>query len=603
MIISEDIINQIKERINIVDVIGEYVNLKVSGKNYKGLCPFHSEKTPSFTVSPEKGIFHCFGCGAGGNVITFLMKMKGISFPDAVRILGRRSGIQIRSSNFEGSGKSKYETIYKINKIATTIFERNLFSEKGRRALEYLKGRHFDLDTIKSFHLGYAEESWDALFNLLRKKGFNTDLIDESGLIVKNKSGTGYYDRFRNRIIFPIQDNIERVIGFGGRTLDQNNPDIPKYINTNENIVFRKGKYLFGFHNSAEFISKSGSVFLVEGYLDVIRMYKEGIKNTVAPLGTALTEEQVSFIIRYTRKLYLVFDPDEAGRKATLRSITLINRHGLDPAVILLPLGRDPGDFFDEYSAEDFSLLVDGSESGINYIVKYHIDPKKEYTANEKITILQTLCEYYNNMNDEILKTDFVKKISSVLKLTESIIERELTKFIKGEAKAPYKLENEKKVPSKEKKDKWIRAEQYLLLLILSNPHLLSIAVPRLDESDFHGKWTRKLWHVLLHVSENEHWDSGTVFDYLDDERYIEYLSGKLMEEELTINPENQLIDVIASLKEKRILDRISDINTRLMKAELENNESLTNELIIEKQAYRHELEKMKILRGSKTWS
>ncbi len=593
--ISDDTINQVKDRTNIIEIIGEYVNLKASGKNYKGLCPFHSEKTPSFMVSPDKGIFHCFGCGAGGNVFTFLMKFKGISFPDAVKLLGGRAGIQIRNSYSEKGIQSKLETIYNINKETTEIYEKNLFSENGKKALEYLKKRNFDPGIRKSFHIGYANDSWDSLLTLLRSRGYGIDLIEESGLIVKKKKGTGFYDRFRNRIIFPIQDNIDRVIGFGGRTFDNNDPDIPKYINSNENLLYHKGKYLYGFNNAADSIRQADSAFIVEGYIDVIRMHKEGIKNTVAPLGTALTEDQISLIMRYTRKIYLAFDSDDAGEKAMLRSISLMHRQGLDPSVICLPSGKDPGDFFDEYITDDFDLFVDEAVSGIDYIVNVHIDSKKEYNANEKITILQELVEYFNNMNDDILKIDFLKKISSALEINENILRQELIKLTRRATTSSFHHEDIKK------KDTGVSTELYLLLLILSNPDLLPIAAGRLDDSYFHGKWTRKLWNAVNRASENTHWDSGTVFDYLDDGEFIEYLSGKLIEDRLNINPESQIIDVVSSLKEKRIRERIAVINMRLMKAELENNDNLTNELIVEKQVFSNELEKMKILRGSKS--
>jgi len=597
--ISEDTINAIRERANIVQVIGEYVNLKASGKNYKGLCPFHSEKTPSFTVSPDKGIFHCFGCGTGGNIFTFITKIKGITFPDAVRLLGERYGISVTSVQGGDKGQEKYEALFTASRMAADIFHRNLLSEKGKGALNYLKGRGFDSETVKCFCLGYALDSWDYLFKLLRAKNFSPSLLEEAGLIVKNRSGTGFYDRFRNRIIFPIQDNIDRIIGFGGRTLDVAEQGIPKYINTNENAIFHKGKHLYGFHLASEHIRKMGSVFIVEGYLDVIRMHKEGLKNCVAPLGTALTDEQVSFLLRYTKRALLVFDPDEAGRKATLRSIGLFHRQGIDPSVILLPKGKDPGDFFDEYSSDDFRLLIEGAETGLDYIVKYHVALKNEYTANEKITILHTLCEYYVNMNDEILKIEFVKKISSLFSISEHIVLRELSKFIRSER---IPSEHIGSTPKKEKMERWVRDELSLLLLLLSNPHLLPFAARRVEESDFDGKWTRKLWNTLLQVSQSDHWDSGTVFASLEDESFINYLSGKLMEEGLYINPENQLIDMVSKLKEKRIRERMSAIDARLINAELSNDERLTNELIVEKQACKHELEKMRVLRSSKTW-
>jgi DNA primase len=597
--IPEDTINQIKERVNIVSLIGEYVHLKASGQNYKGLCPFHSEKTPSFTVSPQKGIFHCFGCNTGGNVFNFLMKFKGISFPDAVKVLGERVGIQIKDTAYHQKNRTNAEVIYTINRRAADIFQKNLYSGDGKGAFEYLKRRNFDADSLRSFQIGYARDGWDSLLNYLLKQGFQHKYIEESGLILKKKSGNGYYDRFRNRIIFPIQDSIERVIGFGARTIDETNPEIPKYVNTNENVLFHKGRTLYGISQAAESIRKNGSVYIVEGYFDVMRMHSAGKKNTVAPLGTALTEEQISIALRYTNSVYFIFDPDEAGTKATLRSISLIHRKGIDPAIIRLPSGKDPADFFDEYSVDDFDLLVEEAQPGTWFIVNCYADSKKKYTANKKITILKTLADYFNNMNDDIIKLEFLNYLAQVLSLEEGVLRRELNKF-SLDYTAPRN--NYKTYKNQEKiSNRGVNVELYLLLLLLSNPELFPLAKSRLDSGHFHGKWTRRLWNAINKADDdNRKWDSGTIFDYLDDEKYVEYLSSKLIDEALNINPKHQLIDLISNLKEKNIKEKINDINQKLLTAELEHDENLSSKLIVEKQACRNELEKIKILRESK---
>ncbi len=610
MIISEDQINQIKEKTNIIGVIGEYVNLKSSGQNYKGLCPFHSEKTPSFMVSPHKNIFHCFGCGVGGNVFNFLMKFKGISFPDAVKMLGERAGIQVNTSKSDRNFAEKRDVIYQIIQKAASAYVKALFSNLGTKAIEYLKGRNIDTGTIKSFKIGYAPERWDAMLSYLKAEGYSNEKIEEAGLIIKKKSGSGYYDRFRNRIIFPIQDNIGRVIGFGGRDFGNNDPNIPKYINTVENTVFHKGRYLYGFNESEQSIRKEGSLFIVEGYIDVIRMHKEGIKNTVAPLGTALTEDHISYIMRYVRKIFLAFDSDEAGVKAALRSVALMHKKGMDPWVIRLPSGKDPGDFFDEYAPEDFGMLVEDAISGIDFLIANFITGGKEYTANEKITILQSLSEYYENMNGEILKIELKRRSAQALKLEESIIQRELIKLTPNKKNLPYnpgipKLTGKDQQFAQKNRnlseEKIISTELYLLLLILNNPEFFSKLSGRIDEKFFRGKWNRKLWNAINRASTNTGWDSGAVFGYLDDEKYIEYLSGKLVEEALYGNPEDQVTDVLSKLKEKRIREKIVMINSRLSEAELENDVNLTNELMVEKQVYSNELEKIRILWNSKT--
>jgi len=592
--IPEETINEIKERVNIVDVIGQYINLKKSGKNYKGLCPFHTEKTSSFIVSPDKGIFHCFGCGVGGNVFNFLMKFKGISFPDAVRLLADKTGISIRSTNNIFKDRSKYDIIYQINKKSVDLFKNNLFSGVGIKALNYLKSRKIDVQTIKKFNIGYASNSWDYIFKSLTSIGFSIDSIEKSGLILEKKNKKGYYDRFRNRIIFPIQDNIGRFIGFGGRIFEDDK-NTPKYINTNENLLFHKGKQLYGLYLAEENIQRNNSVLIVEGYVDAIRMHREGFKNTVAPLGTALTEEQISFVLRYTRNIYLVFDPDEAGEKASLRSISTINRQGIDPYIIRLPEAHDPGNFFDDYTEEDFKILIKEAISGCEFIIKTLIDVKKIYTANEKIIILKRLFEYYKNMNDLILRSDFIKKISFPLDLEENIIKREIDNFSQKVRSTFISTSYEKK-----EKNKDVEIELYLLLLIISNTDYYYIVESRIDDSYFHGKWTKKLWNSINKASKHIDWNSATVFEYIDDEKFIQYLSGRLLEERLNINTKYQIIDVVSNLIEKKIKRDVSKINISLKKAELENNEGLKDKLIIEKQAQINELEKLKTLRESK---
>lgn len=590
MYISESTINRIKESVNIADVIGDYVPLKGAGQNYKALCPFHSEKTPSFTVNTKKGIFHCFGCGVGGNVFNFLMKFKGISFPDAVRLLGERVGIRVELADTDDKTQTKRDALYRINESAVNFFSRYLLSEGGERARQYLKQRKIDRDTAAAFRLGYAPQSWDSLLKHLTSAGFSTGLIEESGLVVKKRKGVGYYDRFRNRIVFPIQDSIGRFIGYGARIFGDE--DGPKYINTNENMLFHKGKNLFGFYNAEEWIRKGDSVYIVEGYFDVIRMCKEGFRNTVAPLGTALTEDQISLISRYTKNIYLAFDPDEAGKKAVLRSISLMNRKGIDPSILRFPKGRDPGDFFDEYSMADFDTIREDAIPGVAFIVSALIISKKIYTANEKIVILNRLAEYYTEMESTILKDDLIKRMSRALSTEEYILRNEIEKLT---SKKGIKTQ-----PPAEKKKRHTRVavEFSLLLFVLSNPEHFPIVESRLDESYFHGKWTKKLWNAILKAQSRGGWNSGTVLDYIDDESFVEYLSGRLMDEILSINPKEAIIDHIIRLKTRKIQDHIDVINKRLSKAVLENNEGLIGELEVEKQAQSNELEKWKGLKA-----
>jgi DNA primase len=379
--IPEETIQEIKSRVNIVEVIGEYVRLTKAGQNYKGLCPFHTEKTPSFMVSPQKNIFHCFGCGKGGNIFSFLMDLKGLSFPDAVSMLGERVGIRI--DRRAGESDSATRSLYQVNQEAVKLFSANLRSTTGKKALAYLKERRFSRQVVETFSIGYAAEEWDNLLLHFTKRGYDVSLLEKGGLVIERKSGTGHYDRFRNRIMFPIRDSIGRVIGFGGRTLEQNE-NTPKYINTKENPLFHKGKNVYGLYAAEEHVRKTGHVFITEGYIDVIRMHQAGFPNTVAPLGTALTEEQVDVLIRYSRTIYLLFDSDEAGKKAALKSVSLLHGKGVDPLVIRLPSGTDPGDFFNSYTPDDFQLLAEEAVNGVSFLLHCILGDKKPSSARKK---------------------------------------------------------------------------------------------------------------------------------------------------------------------------------------------------------------------------
>lgn len=593
--IPEDKINEIKNRVNIVDIIGEFVQLKPSGKNYKGLCPFHSEKTPSFTVSPARGIFHCFGCGVGGNVFNFLMKFKGIGFPEAVKLLADRVGISVQTKTGV-SDKRHYEVdaLYKILQETAVLYQKNLLSSAGTNARKYLKERSITARMVQEFHIGYASDSWDSVLVAMQGHGFTSVQIEEAGLAVKNKRGTGFYDRFRNRIMFPIQDSIGRYIGFGGRILNNEQQDVPKYINTNENRLFHKGAHLYGFFQAENSIRKEGCVFITEGYIDVIRMHEQGFINTLAPLGTALTDQHISLILRHTGTVYLLFDPDRAGMNAALKSTSLLHTRSIDPYIIRLPSGFDPGDFFDTYSAADFKLLLEDRISGLDYIVNSFIDSKKRYTANEKIVILQALSEHYTGMTDEILKEDFSHKVAAALKTDTDLIKRKFSQFSRK------KVAHIDTQPSTHKRISTVDTELHLLLLILNNPELFPIAGTRLDESYFYGKWTKKLWNAISGMRDVKGWNAASVFTIIENDTFKDYLSGRLLEESLNYNPKEQLIDLVAKLKEIRLKKHLADINQRLKTAELEDDEKCIAELIAEKNTFRNELDKLRSLRLNK---
>lgn len=370
MSIPQDKIDTVRDLSSIVEVISGYVSLRRAGANYVGLCPFHTEKTPSFTVSEQKKIFHCFGCQAGGNVFTFLMKIKGLSFPDAVRELAGRVGVSIpRSSPGDRRVDDQRKRLFTVLRHAAEFFEKGLWAKAGGPARSYLEKRGILPETIKSFGLGLAGKEWEGLFSYLTGKGVSPQDARAAGLVVQSERH-GHRDRFINRLMFPIADPRGRVVGFGGRNLEKGSKKLAKYINTPEGPLFKKSRLLYGLSQSAAEIQSSREALLVEGYTDLIALHQAGFENVVAPLGTALTGGQARLISRYAKRATVVFDGDEAGKKAAIRSLEVLLREGLEPSIVLLPAGMDPDDFLVDRGAEELKRLLGAADSLVGFFVR-----------------------------------------------------------------------------------------------------------------------------------------------------------------------------------------------------------------------------------------
>ena len=376
--IPEDLIDRIRGSQDIVEVISRHLSLKKSGQNYVGLCPFHSEKTPSFTVSTSKQLFHCFGCGTGGNVITFLMKFENRPFVDTVKKLADDAGISIAdsdSSNDTGRDKKK-KGIYEVNKLAAEYYHNTLIKTKeGEPARAYLSERGLSSETIESFHIGYSLSSWDKVYEYLSKSGIEPAVLVESGIIIPKGKGSGYYDRFRGRIMFPIYDTQKTIVGFGGRVLDDTTP---KYVNSPETPVFSKRHLLYGLYLAHNYIRESGCAIIVEGYMDVIVAHQSGIQNVVGTLGTALTVNHLRSLSRFTKEVILTFDSDTAGINAARRSVDLFLNSEINAKVLLLPAGEDPDSYIRKYGKVSFVELFKGAKG----IIEFEIDRIIENWSN-----------------------------------------------------------------------------------------------------------------------------------------------------------------------------------------------------------------------------
>ncbi|MCD6116603.1 DNA primase [bacterium] len=361
MKIPEEKIEEIKQATDIVELISQYVTLKRRGKSYVGLCPFHTEKTPSFTVDPVKGFYHCFGCGAGGNVFTFIMETEKISFPEAVTTLAKKAGIILEFDKEDDQKAKKAEVLYRTNAIAAEFYRDCLFKTNGgKRALDYLAKRDFNEEIILKFGLGYAPLRWDGLILKAKKESIPLEHLFDTGLVTKSKNGERFYDRFRGRIMFPIHSPSGRVVGFGGRIIEKTANE-PKYLNSPETIVYRKSKILYGLYHAKEGIRKEDRIIVVEGYTDVMRMFQKGFENTVSSSGTAFTQDQAQIIRRYTLNVTLLYDGDSAGLKAALRGADILLKSDIDVSIVPLPKGSDPDSFLREHGSEAMADKLDKS--------------------------------------------------------------------------------------------------------------------------------------------------------------------------------------------------------------------------------------------------
>ncbi|MBU4345677.1 MAG: DNA primase [Proteobacteria bacterium] len=423
--IPEEKIDDIKNSADIVDIISETVLLKKSGKNFLGLCPFHSEKTPSFTVSPDKQIFYCFGCNAGGNVFSFLMKQEGISFPEAARMLARRYGIDIPVRTMSPEQKrriSERESVLVINRQAMDFFRHALLENtSGEKAMEYLLKRGISREIIDDFKLGYAPEGWDNLAIYFSKKKQLDGLVEKSGLIIPRKGKNGFYDRFRSRIIFPIFDISMHVIGFGGRVMDDS---LPKYLNSPETPVYNKSRSLYGLHMAKGKCRESKTVFIVEGYFDLLALHQHGIQNSVATLGTSLTPEHVQIlrgVIGKNGRVMLVYDSDIAGIKAAQRSIEVFDKGYVDAGIVVLPSGHDPDSYLLEFGAEPFTKLAAESKGVISFLIDCAV--KKHGLSTEgKIHIISDMKVPLAAINDNVARSLYVKELSERIGIDETAV-------------------------------------------------------------------------------------------------------------------------------------------------------------------------------------
>lgn len=544
-------LEEIKSRIDIVEMISEYVSLKKAGHNFKGLCPFHAEKTPSFVVNPSKQIYRCFGCGNGGDIFTFVMQQENIEFKEALRFLAKRAGVTLKMSGEDAGKAGEKETVLKIQKTALTFFQNNLL--KSSIASSYLEKRGITEEARKLFYIGYAPKSWDALKKHLEGKGFRTEIIMKSGLITKTEKG--HFDIFRHRIIFPIFDLRGDVIAFGGRVMDDSEP---KYLNSPETPVFNKSRVIYGFNLAKNSIKQAGKALLMEGYLDVIAAHMNGFTNAVAPLGTALTADHGKLIKRFTDKVIIVFDSDAAGIKASRSAAETLFECGLDIRVLSLPEKDDPDSFIRRNGKEAFSSLMKKPLSIIDFLARQ---------KKEKRAIAREAIDTFSRITDSFLLDGYVKELSEKLSIKEVFIFEELQKMKKKPMRPDVKSQSRLLKKSKP------LDEMYIIKLLLQFPEKADAAFGSITEDDFKDMVTGSILQKIR--------KGITDFDKLilqcdDDEK--ELLSEVTLMAEFD-DPDKVLADCVAGIKEKKRKLLIKELRERIKDAEMKNDSALVREL------------------------
>lgn len=562
MRIPEEILNQIRDTVDLVEIVSAYVSLKKRGKSYVGLCPFHSEKTPSFYIDPSRGFYHCFGCGAGGNVFTFVMQMEKIGFVEAVKLLAEKAGISLPVSEYEGREKSEFELLYQVNQWALEFFRRAFTqSPEGKKAEAYIRNRGFDSSIIEKFQIGYAPNQWDSLLKQGEKKGFSADVLYRAGLVVPRKEGTGYYDRFRDRLMFPLLNVTGRVVGFAGRILGEASPNVPKYMNTPETPVYQKSQLLYGLYYSKESIRRKNQALLVEGYTDVMRCFQAGYDNVVASGGTALTEAQAKLLSRYTQRVALVFDGDSAGLQAALRGIDVVISAGLRVTVTPLPEGLDPDAFLRKYGKDAMENLLSNSSSFIDFHIKQKLPNPPLASFQEKAEVVRELLFIISKIQDPLERQWVVKEVAEKLDVEEPLLLRELRIY----SHAPSASSGQESRIVSGKKEKAERGILGFLLLGEKTKHPLIFRF--LDSACFGFPLARRLFEELYRgFTEDKIFTPEILLSfYQSDPEMLSFLSQILSEPIQEGREGSQFgLDCVLTLIEEKYRPRMETIRRKL---------------------------------------
>ena len=556
--INQNTIEKVRQTSDILEVIGKYVNLKQKGNNYFGLCPFHNEKTSSFSVAPQKQIYHCFGCGSGGNVFSFLMNYQKISFPESVKMLAEQYNIPIKI--FETNRRPEIFTILQnLNSEAANLYQSNLFSDHGKEALKYLHDRGLSNTTIKKFQIGFAIDSWDQLVKYFNKKKIKKDYLIKAGLVSETKKGV--FDRFRSRIMFPIFDLGGSIIAFGGRAFQNN--DSAKYLNSPETLLYKKSRVFYGLNFTRNLIRKTEYAILVEGYTDFLQLYQAGFENAISVSGTALTEQHAKILFSLTKKVILLYDSDSAGANAIIRAGWVLLRTSIDPLIVQPPENKDPDDWVKEDGREPLSLALKSPQQ----FIKFHISffNAKNLQVTERRQYIYSISNELNSISDDIIRGDIIRTLSQSLLVDEKYFLKQSNYFKKQ--KLPNKSENIE-VPNKLIFSSIEERAQVELIRIMA--HSDQNNLENLKKNISMDYFTHPLLNkIVKYILKNKmDVESAKIISYFSDTNDHNSVAQVLFIDNEINEPEQIVTDCIKILKSRPIKDKIETLRVRIREKE-----------------------------------
>ena len=573
--IPQNVIEDIRSRTDIVLLIGSYLDLKKAGRNFKALCPFHGEKTPSFMVNPEKQIYHCFGCGKGGNAFHFLMEYEGVGFIEAVERLAKDAGVDVNRYAAGGDRKEKLEPYYRAVEFAARFYAKMLGEAQGAEAArKYLERREIDPEIIEEFVLGFAPSGWDAFYRAAMDAGIPRDILLELNLIMKSRGGSGYRDYFRNRVIFPIESLSSRFVGLAGRVLDDSEP---KYLNTMESPIYYKGKMLYGLNHSKEGIRKSGTAIIVEGYMDYLMLWKNGFRNVCAVCGTSFTQDQGRLLARYANRVYIINDGDRAGIRASVRAADELVIVGLDSNVIILPEGEDPDSFVRKKGAEELRNYMHSAPDYFAFLKKEALDGTR--TTYRKTQVIRHLLETLSSVSDRVRLELYLQEVSSLFDVPVSTLRSGL-KTRRKEEKAPEKLPGEESLRHKYQK--------MLFRLGLEDTRFSRMILDNLDIGDLEGTLFMDYYKALDSALKNHIDIKSSAFTGGIEDPELSKLASEIALLPLPPGPQEQfLADTLIWLKKEALKEELELMKKRLRALETEHGEHVDEEMREITKAYR----------------